>query len=213
MRAAGLNFRDVLNVLGMYPGDAGPLGSECAGTVTAVGDGVDGLVAGRGRHGAGRQQLRHLHDRRRPISWCAKPARLSFEEAATIPIAFLTADYGLHAAGADLAPGERVLIHAAAGGVGLAAVQLAQRRAPRSSPPPAAPRSARTCASLGVQHVMDSRSLDFAEEIRALTSGHGVDVVLNSLTGEFIARSVDVAAPPTGASSRSASATSGMRPG
>src|SRR5690606_37821216 len=125
VRTTGLNFRDVLNALGMYPGDAGPLGSECAGVVTAVGEGVDALRVGDAVVAlAGNSFSSYVIAPAGTV--VRKPAGLSFSAAATIPITFLTATYGLHHL-ARLQPGERVLIHAAAGGVGMAAVQLARR--------------------------------------------------------------------------------------
>src|SRR5205085_6699960 len=95
VRAAGLNFRDVLNALGLYPGEAGPLGLECAGTVTAVGDGVTGLAVGQDvlAMAAGSFGSYVTTDARLVAP---KPARLSFEEAATIPVVFLSAHYGLN---------------------------------------------------------------------------------------------------------------------
>ena len=108
-----------------------------------------------------------------------------------IPIAFLTAHHGLHEL-AGLQRGERVLIHAAAGGVGLAAVALARRAGAVVFATAGSPEKRALLASLGVEHVMDSRSLDFADEIEARTGGRGVDVVLNSLTGDFIPASLRV---------------------
>ena len=186
----GLNFRDVLNALGMYPGDPGPLGLECAGEIVALGEGVE-----------------HVHMGERvlalaPASFSTfvttaaayvvpKPDALSFAEAATIPITFLTAAYALHHL-AHIAAGERVLIHAAAGGVGMAAVQLAQRAGAEIFGTAGSPEKRAFLQALGVHHVMDSRSLTFAQEVRACTGGQGVDIVLNSLAGVFIPASVAV---------------------
>jgi myxalamid-type polyketide synthase MxaB len=120
------------------------------------------------------------------------PHHLSFAEAATIPIAFLTAYYGLHHL-AQISSGDRILIHSAAGGLGLAAVQLAQRAGAEVFGT-ASRRKWAYLKSVGVQHVMDSRSLDFADEIMAYTEGEGVDIVLNTLTGAFIPKSLLVLA-------------------
>ena len=124
----------------------------------------------------------------------AKPPQLSAEEAVTIPITFLTAHYGLNRL-AGMGAGERVLIHAAAGGVGMAAVQLAQRAGAEVFATAGSPHKREFLRSLGVTHVMDSRWLDFADEVMELTGGKGVDIVLNSLTGDFIPKSLSVLGP------------------
>ena len=125
VRASGLNFRDVLNVLGMYPGDPGAPGLECAGVVVAVGPGVDAPHVGDAVVAIAPSAF-DTHVVTRAELVVDKPATLSFAEAATLPIAYLTAAYGLQRL-AGLRAGERVLIHAAAGGVGWAAVTIAQR--------------------------------------------------------------------------------------
>ena len=194
IECTGLNFRDVLNALGTYPGDAGELGSECAGTIAAIGPGVEGLSVGDPvvaitLAGAFRSYVTvpAAHAARRPRG-------LSAEDAATLPIAFLTAQYGLvHLAG--IKPGDRVLIHAAAGGVGLAAVQVAQRAGAEVYGTAGSPAKRELLAGLGVRHVMDSRSLDFGSEVMARTGGLGVDVVLNSLAGDFIPTSLQTLGP------------------
>src|SRR5690606_11159307 len=125
VHATGLNFKDVLMTLGMYPGEPSPLGGECAGEIVRLGPGVEGFQVGDRvaavAAGAFRSYVIAQADPVAPL-----PDALSFVEAASLPIAFLTADFTLNHL-ARLQPGERVLIHAAAGGVGLAAVQLAQR--------------------------------------------------------------------------------------
>jgi NADPH:quinone reductase-like Zn-dependent oxidoreductase len=122
------------------------------------------------------------------------PAGLAVEAAATIPIAFLTAHWALHEI-AGLRHGQRVLVHAAAGGVGLAAVALARRAGAEVFATAGSPEKRQLLASLGVTHVFDSRSLDFAAAVTAATNGRGVDVVLNSLTGDFIPASLRVTSP------------------
>jgi len=194
VECTGLNFRDVLNALGTLPGVPAPLGSECAGSLVAVGTGVDGLSVGDRvvaitPGGAFRSYVTAPAD-----LVVRRPEGLGPEEAATLPVAFLTAQYALiHLAG--LRPGERVLIHAAAGGVGLAAVQVAQRAGAQILATAGSPAKRRLLSELGVSHVMDSRSLDFGAEILARTDGRGVDVVLNSLAGDFIPTSVRALAP------------------
>ena len=189
----GLNFRDVLNALGMYPGDAGPLGGECVGRITAVGEDVERFKIGDTVLAiAGGSFSKYVLT---PADWViAKPQGLNDEQAATIPIAFLTAYYGLYRL-AGIKKGERVLIHAAAGGVGMAAVQLAQWVGAEVFGTAGSPEKRAYLKFLGVDHVMDSRTLDFADEIMAVTGGRGVDIVLNALAGEFIPKSFSVLAP------------------
>ncbi len=183
--AAGVNFRDVLSVLGMYPGGEVPLGVECVGIVTEVGPGVTDLAEGDRVFGYAPGSF--ATSVVVPAAFLVRaPENLDDVTAAGIPIAYLTALYGLHRV-AGLQAGERVLIHAAAGGVGLAAVYLARRAGAKVFATAGSPEKRAMLRSLGVQHVMDSRSLDFVEEIRRITDGAGVDVVLNSLAGEFIA--------------------------
>ena len=193
VEAMGLNFRDVLNALGMYPGDAGRLGSEFVGRVVALGPGVEAPVVGERVMGVGTETFATsvVTDAALVVP---VPAGIDPEAAATIPIAFLTAHCALQEV-AGLQRGQRVLIHAATGGVGLAAVALAQRAGAEVFATAGSPEKRALLASLGVAHVMDSRSLEFAEAIDAATAGLGVDVVLNSLTGDFIPASLRVTAP------------------
>jgi myxalamid-type polyketide synthase MxaB len=192
VRASGLNFRDVLNVLGMYPGDPGQPGLECAGTIVAVGDGVADFKVGDSVLAiAPRAFSSYVVTRAEFVA--LKPAHLSFAEAATIPVTFLTVLYGFKHL-AKMKRGARVLIHAAAGGVGLAAVQLAQQAGAEIFGTAGSPEKQAHLKSLGVQHVMSSRTLDFADEIMRVTNGQGVDVVLNALADDFIAKSVSVLA-------------------
>ena len=191
--ATGLNFRDVLNVLGLYPGDPGPLGGECSGRVSAVGEGVEHLAVGDEVLGIASGSFSTYVTT--PAAVVArKPADMSFEEAATVPITFLTAHYGLTRL-ANMKPGDRVLIHAASGGVGLAAIQLAQRAGAEVFGTAGNTQKWDYLRSLGVRHVMNSRTLDFADQVQELTGGAGVDIVLNSLAGDFIPKSLSVLAP------------------
>lgn len=187
--ASGLNFRDVLNVLGMYPGEI-PLGNECSGIVTAIGKGVKGIHLGDAVIALAPGTLRsHIITKADLIF--QKPSLLSFTEAATAPTAFLTAWYGLHYL-ANIQPGQRVLIHAATGGVGLAAVRLAQRVGAEIFATAGSERKRRYLRSIGVKHVFNSRVADFTKEILQLTAGQGVDAVLNSLSDDFIPNSLSV---------------------
>ncbi|MFY1632305.1 SDR family NAD(P)-dependent oxidoreductase [Solwaraspora sp. WMMB335] len=192
VHATGLNFRDVLNALGEYPGEAGPLGLECAGVVVAAGADVPDLAVGDRVLALAPASFASFvtvaADRVAPL-----PATLGHAEAATIPVAFCTAAYGLHHLAA-LKPGDRVLIHAAAGGVGLAAMQLVQAAGAEVFAT-ASPAKWPILTDLGVQHVFNSRTLDFADQIRERTDGAGVDVVLNSLADDFIPYSLDLLRP------------------
>jgi myxalamid-type polyketide synthase MxaB len=188
VRATGLNFKDVLNALGMLPGTLPPLGLECAGTITAVGADVADLHVGDAVVALAPGSLGTFATTPAELV-VPKPDRLSVVDAAASPVVFLTAYYGLHHL-ARLQPGERVLIHAAAGGVGLAAVQLALRAGAEVFATAGSPEKRAFLQSVGVRHVMNSRTLDFADAILAATGGEGVDIVLNSLTGEFIPASL-----------------------
>ena len=195
IHAWGLNFHDVLVALDVIPdiwkanGYAGVmLGRECAGTVVAVGERVTDLAVGQaviamidtpaGSHALASRWL-----------VVPRPAGLTFEQAATLPIALLTAYYSLVHAG-RLAKGERVLIHAATGGVGLAAIHIARQIGAEIFATAGTPEKRALLRDLGIEHVMDSRSLAFVDEVQARTGGEGVDVVLNSLSGEFLPASL-----------------------
>ena len=192
VQATGVNLKDVLSVLGLYPGDPGPLGGECAGRVTAVGAGVTHVRPGDEVLAvAAGSFASHVVARAELVQ--PRPANVSAEEGASFPIAFLTAEFGLsHVAG--MRAGDRVLIYAAAGGVGMAAVRLAQRAGAEVFATAGSIWKRELLHSMGVTHALDSRSAAFADEIMALTNGRGVDVVLNSLSGELIEPSFRVLA-------------------
>nr|WP_103334877.1 type I polyketide synthase [Amycolatopsis sp. CA-126428] len=192
LRAAGVNFRDVLNALGMYPGEAGPMGLEGAGVIAEVGPGVTGFVPGDRVlgmfHGAYGPLV--VADHRMVVRM---PAGWSFTDAASLPIAFITAFYAL----VDLAGvrrGESVLVHSAAGGVGMAAAQLARHLGARVFGT-ASPAKWEALRELGIpdDRIASSRTLEFAETFRKANEA-GVDVVLNSLAGEFVDASFDLLA-------------------
>ena len=198
MHAAGLNFKDVLRGLGMLSAehDAGlatGFGGEGAGTVVRAGPGEDGFAPGDRVILMGAKCFGGFVTVRENAA-ARLPDTVGFEDAATIPLVFLTAHYALHVQG-RLAKGERVLIHAAAGGVGLAAIQCAQRVGAEIYATAGSPAKRDYVKSLGVRHVFDSRSLGFADEVMKATGGRGVDVVLNSLAGEFIPKGLEVLAP------------------
>ena len=190
--ASGLNFRDVLAALAMYPGPAPLLGGEFAGRVVRVGDAVRNLQPGDEVLGLGGGAFGTYVTT--PAEWVVRrPDGLSVADAATVPIAFLTACYGLRNL-AKIRPGRRVLVHAGAGGVGMTAIRLAQRAGAEVWATAGSEEKRAYLAGLGVRHVMNSRSLTFAAEVLESTDGLGVDVVLNSLSGDFIASSLSVLA-------------------
>jgi NADPH:quinone reductase-like Zn-dependent oxidoreductase len=160
--------------------------------VTAVGAGVTGFEVGDRvfgfAPGGAFATLVNV-----PYPFVARqPEVVNAVEAATLPAAVLTAALAFE--WAKPKPGDRVLIHAASGGVGLAAVQLAQRAGATVFATASAPKQ-QTLRNLGIEHVYDSRTLDFADRILADTNGAGVDVVLNSLTNEgFVAATVGATA-------------------
>jgi NADPH:quinone reductase-like Zn-dependent oxidoreductase/acyl carrier protein len=191
--ATGLNFRDVMLALRMYPDASTPLGAECAGEVVEVGTGVTDYRPGDRVMGFAPGSM--ASEVIVPAAFLARvPDKMSLDEAAAVPVAYLTAHYALHRV-AQLRAGERVLIHAGTGGVGMAAIQLAQRAGAEVFATAGSPAKRAILSEMGVRHVLDSRSLEFAAEVRKTTQGTGVDIVLNSLTGEFIKAGFDVLAP------------------
>jgi acyl transferase domain-containing protein len=180
IEAAGLNFRDVLNVLGLYPGDPGPIGGDLCGVITEVGAEVTGFEVGERVFGS--MQGAFASRLNVPAQFLATvPDGIGAVDAATIPAAALTVRLAFD--WAQLKPGDRVLIHAASGGVGLAAVQMAQQQGAIVYATASTYKRA-TLRGMGVEYVYDSRTTDFADQILADTDGVGVDVVLNSLTNE-----------------------------
>ena len=198
--ATGLNFRDVMLTMGLLPDDAlengfaGPnLGLEFAGAVTRVGAGVLDLrvgdrVVGFAPSCFASHVVTPIHTvARMPKSW-------GYEAAATIPTVFFTAWYALKHL-ARLQPGESVLIHGAAGGVGIAAIQIARHLRAKIFATAGSEEKRDFLRLLGVEHVFDSRSLSFADQVLAATGGQGVDAVLNSLAGEAMRRSIGLLKP------------------
>ena len=195
VHAAGLNFQDAMLALGILPPESASNGSvklgwDCAGIVSAVGEGVETLKVGDPVVGIARGCFARYATTQAGLM-VSKPPTLTFEQSATIPVAFMTAYHGLCNL-ARLQKDERVLIHAAAGGVGLAAVQIAQHIGAEIFATAGSEEKRTFLRSLGVQHVMDSRSLRFVDEIKAETRGIGIDVILNSLAGEFIPKSLSI---------------------
>ncbi|MFF2197599.1 SDR family NAD(P)-dependent oxidoreductase [Streptomyces sp. NPDC058157] len=185
VRAAGVNFRDALIALGMYPG-AATLGSEAAGLVVETGPGTTGLAVGDRVFGMIPESFGplavadHRMVARIPHGW-------TFAEAASVPVVFLTAYYALVDL-AGLRPGQTLLVHSAAGGVGMAATQLARHLGAEVYGTAGPGKWAALTAGGGpdADHLASSRDLRFEDRFRAATGGRGVDVVLNSLAGEYV---------------------------
>ncbi|MGD1920042.1 MAG: SDR family NAD(P)-dependent oxidoreductase, partial [Pleurocapsa sp.] len=200
--ASGVNFRDVLNALGVlkkYLQTMGfddatqvPFGGECAGIVSAVGKGVTNFKIGDEVIAAQAVGSLGSHVNVNAKFAILKPENLNNAEAATIPTTFLTAYYGLHYL-AKIKSGDKILIHAAAGGVGQAAVQLAQQVGAEIYATASSGKWDFLKAS-GIKYVMNSRNTEFADEVMKLTNGEGVDIILNSLNGDFIHKNLDILA-------------------
>jgi NADPH:quinone reductase-like Zn-dependent oxidoreductase/acyl carrier protein len=177
VRSVAVNFRDVLNVLGMYPGDPGPPGGDVAGVVLSTGKGVRHVAPGDAVYGlAPGCYGSHVITDARMIS--VMPSNLTFEAASSCPVIFITVDVAFRQA-MSLRAGERVLMHAAAGGVGLAAIQVAQVLGARVVATAGSPYKRGVVRCRGVEVALGSRDIQFASEAAQLG---GVDVVLNSLT-------------------------------
>jgi acyl transferase domain-containing protein/acyl carrier protein len=196
--AAGLNFRDVMAAAGLLPkeaesGDAATaLGLEFCGVIESSGEGAQ-LAPGTRVIGMARGALRR-HLTLAVASVYPAPAALTDAEAASVPSVYLTAHYAL-SHHARVAAGDTVLVHSGAGGVGLAAIALAQRLGAEVFATAGSADKRAYLRSLGVKYVMDSHSLDFADDMMRTTGGRGVDVVLNALPGAFIDKGLGVVAP------------------
>nr|WP_197381384.1 type I polyketide synthase [Mycolicibacterium mengxianglii] len=185
VKASNLNFADVLVAYGRYPSFEGrlpQLGADFAGVVTAVGPGVTDhqvgdRVAGISANGAWTTFV--TCDANLAVTL---PDGLPEERAAAVPSAHATAWYGLHDL-ARISAQDKVLIHSATGGVGQAAVAIAKAAGAEIYATAGTPEKRNLLKSWGIEHVYDSRSTEFADEIRRDTNGYGVDIVLNSLPG------------------------------
>ncbi|MFF0061327.1 SDR family NAD(P)-dependent oxidoreductase [Streptomyces sp. NPDC005279] len=198
VHAAAVNFRDVLTAMGLLPGDKDVryrMGFECAGTVTAVGPDVEAVHVGDPalaidlRGGAFGSFVTVPGAAVAPA-----PAGIERTAAAGLLAVYLTAWYALRHV-ARLSAGERVLIHSATGGTGLAAIGVARLLGAEVLATAGNEEKRGYLRGMGIEHVMDSRSLDFAEQTRAAAAGEGVDVVLNSLSGKAIRAGLETLRP------------------
>jgi polyketide synthase 12 len=200
VRASGLNFKDVMNVMGLLSDEAvdggvagKKLGLECSGVVVAVGNEVSSLKVGDEVMAWSSESFAGytITDESCVV---AKPSTLSFEEAASVTVTYLTAYYAMNYLG-RVSKGERVLIHSATGGVGLAAIQLARLAGAEIFATAGNEEKRKLLRDMGIKYVYDSRNLDFSDKILADTQGMGVDFVLNSLSGKAISHSIRCLAP------------------
>ncbi|WP_053572645.1 type I polyketide synthase [Caballeronia cordobensis] len=198
--ATGLNFRDVMYAMGLLSDEAveagfagATIGMEVSGRIVRVGRDVTAFAPGDAVLGFAPASFA-TRVRTTSTAIGHKPAALTFEEAATIPTAFFTVYYALVEL-ARVRRGERVLIHGGAGGVGIAAIQLARHLGAEVFATAGSREKREFVRLLGADHVLDSRSLAFADDVLELTGGAGVDVVLNSLAGEAMVRSIDTLRP------------------
>lgn len=200
VQAAALNFKDIMNAMGLLPEHAVAggltshrLGLEVAGRVLRTGSKVrhvqadDEVIARVAEGFCGRVTTAGHHVVRRP-------ERLTPQQAAAVPLVYITAWYSLCYL-ARMAPGETVLVHSAAGGVGGAAIQLAKRAGATVIATAGTREKRESLREMGIEHVFDSRSLDFYDQVMEVTGGRGVDIVLNFLTGRFIPQSLKCLAP------------------
>ncbi|WTK18391.1 type I polyketide synthase (plasmid) [Streptomyces sp. NBC_01525] len=198
VQAAGLNFRDVLTVMDLLPGEDDVryrIGFECAGVVAEVGPGVEHLRVGDPVLAVHLEGGAFASFVTVPATAVAPvPAGLDPVAAAGLPTAFLTAWYALRHVG-RLRAGEKVLIHSASGGTGLAAVAVARLLGAEVLATAGSEEKRRYLRGSGISRVMDSRSLDFVEQTRKATDGEGVDVVLNSLSGAAIRAGLETLRP------------------
>ena len=195
VEAVGVNFADVMQRRGHYHGGPEPPyvpGMEAAGTIEATGDGVErevgervvAMLDGGGYAEYATAPAQALFD---------VPESVSFAEAAGFPVQFLTAYLCLHDWG-DLDESESVLIHAAAGGVGTAAVQLASRHGAEVYGTASTSEKLDLAERLGCDHPINYTETDFAEETAELTDGDGLDLILDGVGGETFRESVDALA-------------------
>jgi acyl transferase domain-containing protein/acyl carrier protein len=200
VHTASLSFKDLLKVLGLLPETylegtyfQRALGFDCSGFIAEVGEGVEGFAAGDPVLFLSSAGCMRSFVTARADFVLRLPAGMSLESLIVI-LNFIVPYYGLHEA-ARLQPGEHVLIHSAASGVGAAAVQVARWLGARIIATAGTPARRDHVRSLGVDLVSDSHSPKFVDDVLEWTDGRGVDVVLNSLSGDLLTRSFDLLAP------------------
>lgn len=193
IKAGGINFRDVMKALGIYPGNPVDLkwfGDDFSGTVVKVGSNIKDLKPGDNVVGMAPYCFRSYVTVHRDMVF-RKPDTMTHVEAATLPTVFLTTHYAMNEL-ARMEKGESILIHAGTGGVGQAAIQIAKHLGLVTFSTAGTPEKRQLLVDMGVDHVLDSRTLKFADEIMEITNGEGVDAVLNSLAGDFIPKNFSV---------------------
>lgn len=198
--ATGLNFRDVMWAMGLLPEEAledgfagASIGMEFSGEVVALGSNVKDLSIGDPVMAIAASAFStHVAVKRAGVA--KLPAGVDVVAAASIPVVFLTAYYALIELG-RMRAGDTVLIHGAAGGVGLAAIQVAKHVGATIIATAGTPEKRRFLEMLGAHHVFDSRSLGFVADVQAVTGGEGVDLVLNSLFGQAMEQSLSLVKP------------------
>lgn len=204
-KAVSLNFRDLMIAMGMYPATPNVpsvMGSDYSGVVLACGEGVTGFKPGdkimalsAGSLTTDGQIVADSHfsstQTISALQTVLMPDNLSFEEAAGVPTVFLTAYYALYTV-ARLVAGEKVLIHSATGGVGMAALQIAKWLGADIYATAGSESKRELLKSLGIQNPLNSRTLDFAEQILEHTQNQGVDVILNTLSGEAVIKGIEI---------------------
>lgn len=198
--STGLNFRDVMWAMGLLPEEAledgfagATIGMELSGHVVAVGEDVDDLFVGDAVMAIASSAFStHAVVSRAGVA--KLPNTVNPVAAATVPVAFLTAYYAMIELG-RIRAGETILIHGAAGGVGLAAIQVAKLVGAKIIATAGTREKRRFLTMLGADHVFDSRSLSFVNDVRKVTDGQGVDLVLNSLFAEAMEQSLSLVKP------------------
>ncbi len=196
VRATGINYKDFALLTGMVDADMGEMGLEGAGEILAVGKNIKKFAPGDAVLGPVIHGLNSTINAE-PLALTKIPAGMSFEAAAGIPVVFISAYHALKNQ-AGLGSGETILIHTAASGLGLAAVQVARALGAKVFATAGNDEKRSYLKSLGIEYVGDSRRGDFAQEILQRTNGKGVDVVLNTLPEKMNAANIKLLPPGSG---------------